>query len=105
MSEVKHLDDNNFKEATGKGVVLLDFWAPWCGPCRAIGPTLDNLAGELGDKAVVAKVNTDDYPQLAQSFEVMGIPALFVLKEGNIVERFTGVQSIDVLRNAVNKHL
>lgn len=105
MADVKHLDAGNFKEEIKDGVVLLDFWAPWCGPCRAIAPTLDNLAKEFDNNALIAKVNTDDHPELAQEFEVMGIPALFVLKDGEIVERFTGVQPIDTLKNAINKHL
>jgi len=105
MSEIKHLDKDNFKDETGKGVVLVDFWAPWCGPCRAIAPVLEKLSGEYDGKASITKVNTDEHPELAQEFEVMGIPALFILKDGEIVERFTGVQPIGVLQEAINKNL
>lgn len=105
MAEVKHLDKENFKDEIASGVVLLDFWAPWCGPCRAIAPTLEALATEFDGKAKIAKVNTDDYPELAQEFEVMGIPALFVLKDGKTVERFTGVQPAAKLQDAISKNL
>lgn len=105
MAEVMHLDTDNFKKETSEGVVLVDFWAPWCGPCRAIAPTLEKLASEFGDSVKITKVNTDDYPELAQEFEVMGIPALFVLKNGEIVDRFTGVQPIGVLQNSLKNNL
>ncbi|MBN2616674.1 MAG: thioredoxin [Spirochaetales bacterium] len=100
-----HLNTDNFKKETSEGVVLVDFWAPWCGPCRAIAPTLEKLASEFGDSVKITKVNTDDYPELAQEFEVMGIPALFVLKNGEIVDRFTGVQPIGVLQNSLKNNL
>lgn len=105
MGDIIHLDKNNFKEEISKGLVLIDFWAPWCGPCRAIAPTLEKLAVEFDTKATITKVNTDDYPELAQEFEVMGIPALFVLKDGEIVDRFTGVQPIGVLKASITKNL
>ena len=105
MGAVKHLDNSNFDAEIKDGVVLLDFWAPWCGPCRAIAPVLDNLAGEFGEKATIAKVNTDEFPELAQKFEVMGIPALFILKDGEIVDRYTGVQPLEVLKASINKNL
>lgn len=105
MGAIKHLDKDNFKKEISSGVVLVDFWAPWCGPCRAIAPTLEKLAEEFGDTVSITKVNTDDYPELAQEFEVMGIPALFVLKDGEIIDRFTGIQPIGVLKDSLNKNL
>jgi len=105
VSEIKHLDNDNFKTETSKGTVLVDFWAPWCGPCRAIAPVLEKLSEEYDGKATITKVNTDEHPELAQEFEVMGIPALFILKDGEIVERFTGVQPIAALQEAINKNL
>ncbi|GAB4559598.1 MAG: thioredoxin [Haliangiales bacterium] len=70
--------------------VVMDFWAPWCGPCRRIGPALENLAGSYEGKVKVIKVNVDDEPDLAMRFGVRGIPALFALKQGEVVDQMVG---------------
>ncbi len=85
-----NLNKDNFKEVTSKGVVLVDFWAPWCGPCKMLSPVIDELEGEISD-VVFGKVNVDDNPELAQEFEVMSIPAVFILKDGKKVDEFVGV--------------
>nr|WP_320132617.1 thioredoxin [uncultured Holophaga sp.] len=77
--------------------VLIDFWAPWCGPCRTQGPILDQVAEQVGDRAVVGKVNVDEESALAQQFGVQAIPTLVVLKQGQIAQRFTGVQDAATL--------
>ncbi|BDU77345.1 thioredoxin [Mesoterricola sediminis] len=82
--------------------VLIDFWAPWCGPCRTQGPIVDQVGTQVGDTAVVAKVNVDDERALAAQFGVQAIPTLVVLKNGQVVNRFVGVQSADVLAGALN---
>ena len=87
-------------QAQGKPV-LIDFWATWCGPCRTQGPIVEEVAAAMGAKALVAKVDVDKEPALAQQFKFSAIPTLIILKDGNVVQRFVGVQSADVLRNAL----
>lgn len=70
--------------------VLVDFWAPWCGPCKMIAPELEALAPEYADKAAIIKVNVDDFPAVAQRYKVMGIPTLLIFKEGKEVSRLVG---------------
>jgi thioredoxin 1 len=93
MSNVIHLTTPAFPalKAQDKSV-LIDFWAPWCGPCRAQGPILDTVSLEVGDQAIVAKVNVDEEPSLAAQFGVEAIPTLVLMKNGKILNRFVGVQ-------------
>ena len=93
MSEILHVTDENFEELVAKSekTVFLDFWAPWCTPCRMVGPILDEIAGERSD-IKVAKVNVDEQPELAGQFGVMSIPTLVVVKEGRIVQQAMGAR-------------
>lgn len=75
--------------------VLIDFWAPWCGPCRMLSPTISEIAEEYGDKVKVCKVNVDEQGELASTFGVMSIPTLVFIKEGKIVNSVTGVRPKD----------
>ena len=70
--------------------VIIDFWAPWCGPCKMIGPVLEELAPKFKGRVKVAKVNVDEEPALAQSFQIRGIPALYALKNGEVVDEMVG---------------
>ena len=94
MSElVKHITDAEFTGTVAQGVTLVDFWAPWCGPCRMIAPILDELAQELGDKAKIVKMNVDENPQVAGQFGIMSIPTLLLFKDGKKVDQKVGGQA------------
>lgn len=99
------IDDTTFAEATAAGVVLVDFWAPWCPPCRTQGPIIDKTAALLGDSAKVLKVDVDKAKESAAKFGIQSIPTLVVLKDGNVVEKFTGVTQADELVAAVKAAL
>lgn len=104
MSDVIHLTAGAFdKVATQAAPVLIDFWAPWCGPCRMQGPILDEVAKAVGPKAIVAKVNVDEEPHLAAQFGVQSIPTLVVLKGGRIQHRMVGLQPVHTLLNALQQ--
>jgi thioredoxin 1 len=98
-NEVIHCDESSFDRLINSATkpVLVDFWAPWCGPCRAIGPLLEKLAKEHGAEIIVAKVNVDDCPALAQQFNITAIPNLLFFKEGTIVDNVRGLVGYDAL--------
>ncbi len=104
MGATKELTTANFKETIATGVTLVDFWATWCGPCRMLSPIIDELATELTD-ADICKVDCDDNRDIAVEYGVNSIPAIFVFKDGEVVESFQGVQSKADLAAAVSKHL
>ena len=94
MSEnVTELDSSNFDStvASGKAPVMIDFWAPWCGPCKAITPILDELAQELGDAVKICKVNIDDNSELASKYEIRAIPTILIFKDGQVVDTIVGL--------------
>jgi len=102
---IVNVSDDSFKtEVEGTGTVLVDFWAPWCGPCKMIAPVLEELDKELGNLKI-AKVNVDDNPESASRFGVMSIPTLIVFKDGEPVDKVVGFQSKDALKNVVGRHM
>ena len=84
------VSDENFESTIAEGVTLVDFWAPWCGPCRMLAPVIDRVADAIGDEAKVAKCNTDDAGTSAQKYNVSSIPTLIIFKDGVVVETLVG---------------
>jgi len=96
-------DDNFQKEVLDqKGLVVVDFWAPWCGPCQIMGPIIDQFAEDNKQKAKVGKLNVDENPQTASKFAVQSIPTIIIFKDGELAEQMLGVQPKEVLEEKIN---
>lgn len=97
--------DQNFDQEVLKSdkPVLVDFWAPWCGPCQMMGPIIEDLAKEVGDKYKVGKLNVDENSETSSKYGVMSIPALKIFKGGQVVKEFVGVQAKETLRSELEK--
>lgn len=102
---VKKFTDENFDEGISKGVVLIDFYADWCGPCRMLTPVVEELASEMSGKVVVAKVDTDQSINTAARFEVTSIPTLILFKDGKVMKRIVGLKDLETLRKMVSEVL
>jgi thioredoxin 1 len=104
---VKEITQENFQTEVleAEQLVLLDFWAPWCGPCRMVAPHVEAVAERMAGKAVVGKVNVDDYPALAQRYGVMSIPTLVVIAGGEMVEREVGARGQADLEKMLLSHI
>ncbi len=101
---VKEITDATFSQEISEGLVLVDFWAPWCGPCRMQAPILDQLSQKYDETELkITKLNVDDNPQTAASFGVMSIPTLLFFKDGELVEKRVGVQPKPALEEIVEK--
>ncbi len=105
MGSVNKTDVNSFETDVLKSSkpVLVDFWAEWCGPCRTLGPILDEVATEVGEKAQVLKVNVDDNPELAQRYGIRGIPTMIFFKNGQAAKTLVGVQAKDEIKRTLEE--
>ena len=106
VNEPFHLTDANFDDTIKSNrVTLVDFWASWCGPCRALAPTIEELAKEYAGKALVAKLDVDENPEKAECFQVFSIPTLIIFKDGCEVERLVGLCAKGKIDDLLKKHL
>ncbi|PZD97763.1 thioredoxin [Paenibacillus sambharensis] len=95
------LTKENFAKSIESGVALVDFWAPWCGPCKMQLPIVEELAAEMEGQATIAKINVDEEPELASQFGVMSIPTLILFKDGQPVDKMVGLQSKESLKTKI----
>ncbi|RDU58428.1 thioredoxin [Helicobacter sp. MIT 99-5507] len=105
MSKYIELNNDNFESITNNGVSLVDFWAPWCGPCKMLNPIIEKLVDEFEGKANICKVNTDEENDLASKFGIRSVPTIIFMKNGEVVAQMIGVTSEQVLRDKINSLL
>jgi thioredoxin 1 len=103
--KLKTLTDSNFDTEIKNGVVLVDFWAEWCGPCRRIAPIVEELAGQYDGKATVAKMNVDENPSVPGRFMIRGIPTLLLFKNGQLADTLVGLAPKEDIARMIDKHL
>lgn len=102
-----NVTDNDFQTEVldYKGLVLVDFWAPWCGPCRMMSPTVEEIGEEKKDVLKVLKMNVDEESATAEKYQIMGIPTLMLFKDGEVVETMVGLQTKESIIETVEKHI
>ena len=102
MSKYINLTNDNFEATTKEGISLVDFWAPWCGPCRMIAPVIEELAEDFDGKANICKVNTDEEQDLSVKFGIRSIPTILFMKDGEVVDTIIGATSKQALTDKIN---
>ncbi len=105
MGKYIELKEDNFDQEISSGISLVDFWAPWCGPCKMLSPVIDKLAEEYEGKAKICKVNTDEEGNLAAKFGVRSIPTIFFIKDGEVIDQIIGAVSESALKEKLNNVL
>ncbi len=107
MSNAIDINDNSFKEEVidSDRLTIVDFWAPWCGPCRKLGPVLDEVVSEYSEKIKVVKLNTDENLKTAKEFSISGLPTLLIFKNGQPVERLVGLLPKSSIISNIEKHI
>ncbi|MDR0423634.1 MAG: thioredoxin [Rickettsiales bacterium] len=99
------INDTNFQDTTRNGVVLVDFWAPWCGPCRMLTPIIEELAKELEGQITVCKFNVDEGRKIPEQFGIMGVPSLLLFKDGELKAQKTGMMPKKMIQDWINTSL
>jgi len=102
MGQYIELTNDNFEATTKEGISLVDFWAPWCGPCRMLAPVIEELAEEFDGKANICKVNTDEQQELGTKFGVRSIPTILFMKDGEVVDTMVGAASKQAFADKIN---
>jgi thioredoxin 1 len=105
MGKYIELTPANFEEVTKEGVCMVDFWAPWCGPCRMIAPVIEELSGDFEGKAKICKVNTDEEQDLAVKYGIRSIPTILFMKNGEVVDQMVGASSKQAFADKINSLL